>query len=235
MEGHRWQGDSVLGRALQQLMGLPRTSLHHVLSLIPFRPLFEGWIRPSLQHDASEFLLHLLNARDSASELSRWRSYAQTPAGAELESYGHAVVPLHLPQAQDGVTLEECIQAWHPGVANLHHILDGETHVAFVLQRFRASADGIQKILTPVQVPSQCELPLLRQGRTHWGEFHVDAIVTHIGNTPTTGHYRSFFRTLSGAEGFSEDGVRARRPSRADKQLISTGGYIILMSMPGAS
>ena len=242
MEGHRWQGDSALGRALQQLMGLPRTSLHHVLSLIPFRPLFDGWVRPSLQHDASEFLLHLLNARDSANELSRWRSYAQTPAGAELESYGHAVVPLHLPQVQDGVTLEECIQAWHtqesarhPGVANLHHILDGETHVAFVLQRFRASADGIRKILTPVQVPSQCALPLFRQGRTHWSEFHVDAIVTHIGNTPTTGHYRSFFRTLSGAEGFSEDGVRARRPSRADKQLISTGGYIILMSMPGTS
>ena len=86
---------------------------------------------------------------------------------------------------------------------------------------------------TVIEVWLTQELPF--QDRTHWSEFHVDAIVTHIGNTPTTGHYRSFFRTLSGAEGFSEDGVRAKRPSRADRQLISTGGYIILMSMPESS
>ena len=200
------------------------------------------WPRPAGPAAVGEFLMHVLNARDSANELSRWQSYAQTPAGAELESYGRTIIPLRLPHAQDGVTLAECIQAWrmqesarYPGVMNLHHIHGSETHVAFALQRFRASEEGIQKVLTPVQAHSQCELPLYRQGRTRWCEFHVDAIVAHIGNTPTTGHYRSFFRTLSGAEGFSEDGVKAKRPSRADKQLISSGGYIIMMSKPGSS
>ena len=232
-----WHGDSVFRRALQQLLGLPRASLHHVLSLIPFRPVFEGWARPSQQHDASEFLTRVLNARDSANELSRWQSYAQTPAGDELESYGHTIIPLHLPRAQDGVTLAECIQAWrmqesarHPGVMNLHHIHGRET-----LQRFQASENGIQKVLTPVQVPSNVSCHFTGKAEHTGVSSHVDAIVTHIGHTPTTGHYRSFFRALSGQEGFSEDGVKARRPSRADKQLISSGGYIIMMSKPGSS
>ena len=104
----------------------------------------------------ASFCCNVLNARDTADELSRWRSCVQTPARAELESYGHAVIPLHLPQTQNGVTLEILV------LLIFITLQDGETYVAFVLQRFTASAEGIQKILTPVQVPSQCKLPLHR-------------------------------------------------------------------------
>ena len=109
--------------------------MHHVLSLLPFRPCFEGWTQPQQQHDAAELMLHLIHARDDVNELCKWRSYAQTDAGDELESYGNTIIPLHIPDTQEGVTLDSCIQAWrtqesarYPGVTCLHYMHGQETH-----------------------------------------------------------------------------------------------------------
>ena len=237
LTGHSWAGQSVFKRALQQLIGLPLNVRHHVLSLLPFRPCFSNWRRPHVQHDASESLLQVLNGRGDAHNLCKWQSYTQRNGIHDPEDSGSMLIPLSIPSTEDGTTLQECVQAWHvqPSVRDrqrdsLHCIHSAETHVAFVLKRFRQDTRGITKNEIAMQVPPTCALPVYRPDGPAWLDFHVDAIVVHLGPTPHSGHCRCFYRTLTGDTGCTDDGVKAKRPSRADIHSTSRGSYIIMLS-----
>ena len=108
-------------------------------------------------------------------------------------SVGSTLIPMSIPHAEAGVSLQDCIQAWHsqdsvrfPGRINLRYVLHSKIHVALTLKRFRTQNGATLKITTPVKVPSVCELPLHKQGATHWIQFHVDAIVVRLGEMDTT-------------------------------------------------
>ncbi|CAE7203520.1 slc10a7 [Symbiodinium sp. CCMP2592] len=96
-------------------------------------------------------------------------------------------------------TLRECVATWHSKPSRIWAnktcyscIHEFETHVCIVLQRFQVLDTTVQKCQLPVQVDAECDLPMFRAGSIAWVTFRVRAVTCHIGDAPTSGHYRSF-------------------------------------------
>ena len=101
------------------------------------------------------------------------------------------LIPLPIPPAEDGITLQECVQAWRaqPSVRgrqrdSLHCIHPTETGVAFVLKRFRHDSDLLGLLF--MWMPLLISVKLLTQDTT------------------------DVSRTLTGDTGYTDDGVKAK-------------------------
>ena len=206
-----------------------------------------GWSRPGIQHDASEFLLHLFRKGDEAQWVSRWRTGVWLRADNtcfEVEDSGSGVILMPLPTsgAANGErrTLQECVALWHTKASQIWAdktsfscIHEHETHVCIVLQRFRTDDNTVAKCCTPVQVDATCELPVFHAGAVAWRTFRVCALTFHIGDLPTTGHYRSILFQADGSQFVTDDKVKAKKLGSRDhslSSLSSRGSYVIYLS-----
>ncbi|CAE7331529.1 unnamed protein product [Symbiodinium sp. CCMP2592] len=226
-------------KALAALQGLSFSRDYGLFNMLSWRSLFTGWSRPNQQHDATEFLLHLLRQGSDAPWVSRWLAGTQLGDRFEVEDSGSNVILMPIAGAGDATryTLQECVQAWHmqpsqlwEGKTSLYCLSEFETHVCIVLQRFHVGATTISKCHTPVQVDSTCELPVYRAGAVMWQPFHVCAVTYHIGELPTSGHYRSILYLNDGLQLATEDKVKAKKLSAKDRSLGSAGAYIVYLS-----
>ena len=207
--------------------------------MLTWRTLLRGWPRPNEQHDASEFLNFLLCAGVRYTPLSQWISVARRAGATEIVELGAGIIYLDLPPGVDrGIsTLQHVIQAWHeqpcnrPDLQEPAHCVQGdETHVALALKRFTwmENERTFQKDDTPVDIPDRCMLPIWSLGQVTWMPFDVRAVVVHIGDTPVSGHYRTYLPDAVEAL-LTEDGQRAKRVQRREVQHIRTGCYLFLL------
>ncbi|CAE7624913.1 unnamed protein product [Symbiodinium sp. CCMP2592] len=197
-------GDNMFLRALASLQGLGFSKEHNILHLFAWRPLFVGWSRPSSQHDASELLVHLTCKGSTVPWVSRWQAGAWLGDAFELEDSGSGIIAMPIPAGFSGgagderCTLRECVATWHSKPSRIWAnktcyscIHEFETRVCIVLQRFQVLDTTVQKCQLPVQVDAECDLPMFRAGSIAWVTFKARAVTYHIGDAPTSGHYRS--------------------------------------------
>ena len=67
---------------------------------------------PQLQHDASDFLLHLLRSGSGGAVLSKWLAVSPHGRHDEIEESGSGIVHMALPPGEDVTCLDNVVQAW---------------------------------------------------------------------------------------------------------------------------
>ena len=115
----------------------------------------QGWSRPNLQHDASEFLLRLMRSGHEGSGCSKWLLVTRRGHQLEVEEHGSGIIHMTLPSTEDGIILNAVVQAWHRQRSQIWDCFDSsrclqrnETHVAIALKRFGMTEIGCQKYIS---------------------------------------------------------------------------------------
>ena len=148
--------------------------------------LLRGWRQPARQHDASEFVQHILHALRPTCMEATW----QQRRGDEVRDIGTTMSPILLP-VQGCVQLQHCVRQWarHDGVHALH---SAPPLVCLQLNRFSGQHPQIRKnrdeiLLGNVQIP----VFVGHSTRVRHVLYKPVASVIHIGESPHAGHYRA--------------------------------------------
>ena len=223
--GTPWDGEHEIKQALLQLTRLDISTVHYLTQMLTWRSLLRDWSQPHIQHDASECLLHLLRL-GSGMGISRWRSVTRHGQQLEVEDSGQYLIHMAIPGTEGEIAMTDVIQAWHSQSSNiwqnsecLHCIQGDETHLAIALKRFAYTPEGCAKNSSPIRLEGSYMMPLLTGDQIHWAPFSVQAAIIHLGATPSSGHYRAQVNLSTGVF-YTNDGVRARKPSKQDKMAI---------------
>ena len=173
-----------------------------ITELRTLRRLAPGWHFGPSQQDAAEFSSHVLERLEG---MILWQSRIEEVEGIRITDTG-AFLFLTMPTSPS--TLQELIEAW----TFQHHVygLTGEwPRIPVVLGRYAGSSKNQARVTFDgdVTLPVFGEGRLLRQAR-----YQVGAALIHLGERPTSGHYRPLLRAGS-AWYYSDD---ARPCARTD-------------------
>ena len=100
-----------------------------------WRQLTQAWPNPQMQHDAAEFLQHLVQQDVLVQDLSVWRTCAVGVEGAPRMDAGRGVIliPVRNDVHEPYTLLQDCVQAWHEQL-QLHVIRSGTEFVGFAAE-----------------------------------------------------------------------------------------------------
>ena len=166
------------------------------------RRLTLGWRFGPVQQDAAEFSSQILTRLEGQ---CLWQSRIEEVEGIRITDTG-AFLFLSMPTAPS--TLQDLIEAW----TFQRHVygLTGEwPRVPVVLGRYAGRAKNQARVAFDgdVMLPVFGEGRLLRQAR-----YQVLAALVHLGERPTSGHYRSLLRD-GDAWYYSDDATPCTRTS----------------------
>ena len=193
-------GGFELFRTLTAVSGLP-------LNLAVFRPFLwllsgdnePGWTMTDLeqQNDVTEFGHWFLWRTKPGFVNCRWVSqllrmgHIEEQNGTERgDQHGPILIPIHDPQLSS-CTLQTLIDFWHDGLGVCRAAQQVGSAIMLNISRFLPET-GIKNqqritISNTVRFPSF----LNDNGDTHFHQYHVSALVYHIGANPISGHYRA--------------------------------------------
>ena len=183
-------------------------------------------------------------SRDDLLEAAAELQLLQT-AALQGETFLHQrppTLPSSLPSHQASLVLT-CDLSLLPkvrGVCPLQHAIDfchsspdnpaltaGTDCVAIQLNRFRTSGRVISKAAEAVSLPLHISLPSWVEGSARRLEYRLSAVLVHLGETPTQGHYRALLVERTGRMWWTDDGRKACSPTLADAKLIIHNSYVL--------
>ena len=193
------------------------------------------WRRPQDQHDVSEFASHTL-ARMRPSILGgHWVSRVEDPQLRNTDT-GLLHMPISMSIPADAANLQDCVNAWH-SQAHVHALLDAPPLILLQLGRFRhRSHRHVTKLRTVLEIDGAISMPHFVDGlQTQRVQYRVVGGVMHIGNTPASGHYRSFLSSFDGDPEpsamqhayITDDGQTAHLMSTDEKCLAKANVYLV--------
>ena len=169
----------------------------HAHALPSWRPLLRNWAQLHRQHDAGEFLEHILGICQPQVLQGRWESRIVSVEEG-TESRGHQVtqraITLDLPNPDEPTTLQNLINHWHNGDTYLQACTHLPRIIVLRISRFRAGPMGeTVKLHTRVAIPMEVNIPAFTH-RTLGAEcslhsYAVVACILHCGATANAGHY----------------------------------------------
>ena len=187
--------DQVLGREpirsfLKQAQNRPQI---YLWSLLPWRQAMRTWRNPARQQDAADYLLHLHHVLNAPCFQGLWQSFDDS---RHLRDEG-GVCPLILSGIHDAsdvslplTTVQEHVQRWH-NQRHKHALIAGTDVVALQLSRF-SNARGIAiKLHHRIKAEPDILLPQWTSTGILWRTYQLQAMIQHIGDFATTGHYRA--------------------------------------------
>ena len=202
----------------------------HVWSRAPWRKLLRSWPHAGRQQDVADFLLYL--QRQAA--LPLFSGHWITLTEGQLTDTG-GVCPVALLGdlscilgSRIGCTLQEVVDAWHSR-AGSPALTPGTRCVALQLNRFRADSGGSRKCGTSVSIPRQLSLPCWIAGEIRPTLFKVSAVLIHLGNTPSSGHYRSVLFEPNGRCRYTDDDRSAVCPKVSDAKVFRENAYVFFL------
>ena len=214
-------GDSLVRRLIRKIK---RSSgnLLHLCKQGEWRELTLQWQDPQRQHDAAEFLLHLVQVDAALCHLSSWKVINNALSQMEgiprdLGGRGCILVPTRNAAGVSYRTLQDCVQAWHEQM--LLHVLDaGATYAAIQLDRFIRRGPFVHKDLTPISHnEGRLLLPVLGDADDFWWcPYGIKSIVLHIGPTSVSGHYRMAYSD-TGEMSITDDNRPPEKVSLSDR------------------
>ena len=188
-------GDGLVCQLIRKIKRSSGSPLH-LCRQGEWRELTLRWRDPQRQHDAAEFLQHLVQVDATLGHLSSWKVISGALSQVEgipreLGGRGCILVPVRNEAGVSFSTLQDCVHAWHEQM--LLHVLDtGATHAVIQLDRFIRRGLFVQKDLTPISHgEGRLLLPVLADAdEFRWCPYRIKSIVLHIGPTSVSGHYR---------------------------------------------
>ena len=185
------------------------------------------------QHDAGEFLHHSLEFARAEAWNGRWEARLSNPAVVHDAGTLHQAILLHM----RGATLQSLLDAWSSQFA-VHAITQHNGLLFLQLGRY-ASHSAKNRDKLRVRPGDSVAVPIFAEHSCtslRHETFIVVAIVYHLGETVTSGHYLALLGlpTAAGWDYFVCDDNKAPRKARAaDLDLVDSNCYLLgLMRTP---
>ena len=198
-------------------------SLHPVLTFLMRGPcrvilsrclmwqsLLQQWRHPQNQHDIAEFMQYLMCKARPDSMRGSW--HMMTAAGEVRDVgdfHGPMVVHLPAPDRADIVPLQEMVDGWaNAGEGMRRLIFEAPPLLCIQISRFHGNK-RIRKLMHQVDLGNgRVQMPY--RERPGAAEtlclYKVIALSAHLGNTPSSGHYRAVLIADGSSEGISRTG-----------------------------
>ena len=194
---------------------------------LALRPLFVHWRHLHQQHDAGEFLQHLLSvARPRACDW-RWESRLANPH--QLHDSGDCGAPLLLNLS--GGTLQGSIDEWHNQYA-VHALAEHHGCVFLQLCRYVTHTHKNMQQL-PVRPGDLVAIPVFTADTdlcTRLEPFRVIVVVYHLGATVTSGHYKTLIGHPHNPDWTlytCDDNKVPKRASKRDFHEVDHNAYLV--------
>ena len=176
-----------LGPALMAISKLRRLEIptHH-----DWKILLRGWRRPTQQHDAAEFMSHIVDPGSHATA-GRWQARClergRSPVREESSSAPH--IGINIATHHD---LQSALTAWHQQHYT-HALSTPPKLLCLQLGRFRHEGRRTVKVRQRCSVPHRLQVPAFTGEllECHDLTYALCSGIAHIGDTATSGHYRA--------------------------------------------
>ena len=176
-----------LGPALMAISKLRRLEIptHH-----DWKILLRGWRRPTQQHDAAEFMSHIVDPGSNATA-GRWQARClergRSPVREESSSAPH--IGINIATHHD---LQSAVNAWHQQHYT-HALSTPPKLLCLQLGRFRHEGRRTVKVRQRCSVPHRLQVPAFTGEllECHDLTYALCSGIAHIGDTATSGHYRA--------------------------------------------
>ncbi|CAE7380080.1 slc47a1 [Symbiodinium sp. CCMP2592] len=191
--------DEGLGRGRNIINALLTGSCDRLSSIFAWSSIMQNWPRPQQQHDVCAFASHALAKLKTPLMGGSWEARREDPVFRVVDM-GSQALPITMAIPEGKHTLRECIEAWQH--QNAKHALGYAPDLLMLqLGRFRQRLHRrVRKYQGIVMLPSRVQMPCFTAPNelgTHNVDYRIISGVFHLGNTPASGHYRTF---LSDAE-----------------------------------
>ena len=240
VQAYTWIGDLATTPAhchgrLQAAVKLLRKPLKPYLpSCLPWVPLLRQWISLRMQHDAAEFMLHLVNYAEPSAYIGQWQARTENPPQVEETGPLSAPILLDLP----GGSLQGLVDNWCHQAA-IHALQCHSGIVQLQLKRYRNALGVTHKCSDPIAIlpGDSLILPVFADSASttlSHRQFRVAYVIFHHGQTTTSGHYQTALSVPTGPTADSEwqfyicdDGKMPRRAASADLRDIKHNAYLV--------
>ena len=154
-----------------------------------------GWRQPHIQHDVAEFTQFLMPKLGWLGDVYSWGARIQVEG--QVEEFIHSGnVTVLIMTTQDGLCspdIQHFINQWHEQ-AHTHALHNAPHHLYIMLPRYRETPNGIVKHTIPLNLDHRgILLPVFTSPHdvnVDWKQYDIVTAITHLGPTPTSGHYR---------------------------------------------
>ena len=224
---------ACLGR-LQAVSGILRAGRGiHLPDCFALRGLFSTWAMLHQQHDAGEFLHHSLEFAQAEAWHGHWEARLSNPAVVHDTGTLHQAILLHM----RGASLQELLDAWSSQFA-VHAIAQHHGLIFLQLGRYANHHAKIRDTLR-VRPGDSVAVPIFAEHSCtslRHETFTVVALVYHLGETVTSGHYLALLG-LPRATGWDylvcDDNKTPRKARAVDLDLVDSNCYLLgLMRTP---
>ena len=189
--------------------------------------IFSSWQRLHTQHDAGEFLLHLLAIAKPGACQWRWEAKLTNPY--RVHDSGDPGCPLLL--TLPGESLQGLLDAWHNQYTV--HALTQHTGCLFLqICRYSSHTAKNQQRLA-VRPGAVVALPVFTEDGdacTRLEPFRVIAVVFHLGPTVTSGHYQTLLGMPTANDWtlyVCDDNRKPRKANTKDLALVDHNAYLV--------
>ena len=196
------------------------TPEHHILAAV-----IRGWSFDGNQHDSAEFLSAILQNLPGL-QVCSWETRSPMEAGYVVDEEGLSPIFLTAPVSDD---LQYMIEQWSSQLP-VRALITAERVAFLALPRY--VGDG--KNNTPIRLQEQLSLPVFEaEGSVvTWHPFSLRAGVIHLGEVPTSGHYRSFVSNAT--QWFLADDSHPPAACSLTDPLITGNVYMLLLELQQA-
>ena len=190
---------ALIGRSRPFFKGLSARNTSGLMYLCHnflWRNLIQHWPNFSRQHDVAEFLAFFIQRHDVSLFQGQWETRCQREDDICLVDSGYTTQPLllHFPDSTANAVdlqVQSLLDAWAITAVACSALRVPPPVLIIQLARFRTHCGKVFKRLDAVTWGEQLQVPLFLGDRlaTTTVSYRLQAMITHIGNTPKTGHY----------------------------------------------
>ena len=193
--------------------------------------LTSRWPNPHLQHDAAEFLAHILQQAPVPAFSGSWASYS----AGQMRDYhdlGHSPLLLRIGRRR---SLQSMIQGWHADPESRNSLLQAPRLLIVQIMRFSFTEGSVvRKSQISFRLPQLLRFPCQTDADApvEWLSYSISCGALHLGGTPQSGHYRSFFISESEVRDSSrywltEDSQTLQAADEEAMQLVQRNCYLL--------
>ena len=219
-----WVMPAVLVPTLQEAYRASQlariTPEHHVLDVVT-----RGWTFDGNQHDSAEFLSAILLNLPGI-QICSWETRSPMEEGYVVDEEGLSPIFLATPLAND---LQTMIDQWSRQTP-ARALITAERYAILALPRY--VGDG--KNSNPIRLQEMLSLPVFEAAGSEliWHSYFLRAGVIHLGEEPTSGHYRSLISKET--QWFLADDSHPPTACNLSDSTITGNVYLLLLELQQA-
>ena len=199
--------------------------------------LLQQWRQPQRQHDVGEFMSHVMQ---KARPDSMWGAWHMMTAAGEVRDVGdfHGPLMVHIcnPSRVQSTTLQALVDGWTDAGEGVRRLIyEAPPLLCVQISRFHGRRK-IRKLMHQVMLGNgRVHIPCRERPGVDASElcYRVTAISVHLGNTPSSGHYRAVLMAQGSSECALGTGDFEHNPAYYNGALYTDDGCAAVPVLQG--